>query len=84
MNTARLDTSSPALVEAIADVRSDGTDTNWCIFTYEGKSTIVLKGKGSGGVNEMRENLEDGSGAQPRRNGPRPWRCVARVVWHPI
>jgi len=48
MNTARLDVSDPALAQAITAVRSDTTPETFCVFTYEGKSKIVLKGTGSG------------------------------------
>ena len=47
MNTARLDMSSPELVQAVADVRSDTTPTTFCIFGYEGKAKIVLQSKGT-------------------------------------
>ena len=57
-----LDTSSPALAEAVADVRTDGTGTNWCVFTYEGKAKIVVQGSGEGGLTEMKELLSDGAG----------------------
>uniref|UniRef100_A0A7S4BJE2 ADF-H domain-containing protein n=1 Tax=Chrysotila carterae TaxID=13221 RepID=A0A7S4BJE2_CHRCT len=53
------DVSAPELKEAIADVRSDATDTAWCLFGYEGKSKIVFERKGSGGVDEMVAALDD-------------------------
>jgi len=59
MNTTRLDVSSPELKAAIADVRSDGSATNWCIFGYEGKSKIVLKSKGEGSLVAMVAEVSD-------------------------
>ena len=35
------------------------TATNWCVFNYEGKEKIVLKGKGEGGHPEMISTLDD-------------------------
>ncbi|EKX31180.1 hypothetical protein GUITHDRAFT_156656, partial [Guillardia theta CCMP2712] len=45
--------------EAVEDVRKDATQTNWAAFKYEGKSKIVLGGKGSGGFAEFRDSLPD-------------------------
>jgi len=47
--------------DALADVRSDSSSTNWALFTYESpKSTkIILVGKGEGGANELASNLQD-------------------------
>ena len=57
--TARLDLGDPALAAAVADVRDDNTDTAWCQFGYEGKAKIVLAGKGSGGVDELLDEMDD-------------------------
>ena len=57
--TARLDLGDPALAAAVADVRDDNTDTAWCQFGYEGKVKIVLAGKGSGGVDELLDEMDD-------------------------
>ena len=59
MNTARLDISSPALKEAVASVRSDGTADKYCILGYEGKAKIVLKETGTGSMADMVEELSD-------------------------
>jgi hypothetical protein len=47
--------------EAIADVRNDNTDTNWCLFSYQGPKSqnVVFLAKGNGGVPEMVEHLKD-------------------------
>jgi len=47
--------------EALADVRKDSTDTDWCLFSYEGPKSqkLVLVGKGNGGVSEMSQHLKD-------------------------
>jgi len=46
---------------AIADVRNDGTATNWALVSYEGENTnnIALQGKGEGGPNELIDQLQD-------------------------
>jgi len=45
----------------IADVRKDGTETNWVLVGYEGGkgNTLITLGKGSGGVEELVQNLND-------------------------
>ncbi|EGG16271.1 actin binding protein [Cavenderia fasciculata] len=53
------DVSNPELGEAYREVLADGNDTNWTLFGYEGNSTIVLQGKGSGGLEELKSNLHD-------------------------
>mmetsp|Transcript_10300 Transcript_10300/g.23851 ORF Transcript_10300/g.23851 Transcript_10300/m.23851 type:complete len:221 (-) Transcript_10300:60-722(-) len=58
-STARLDVSATNLKDAIADVRSDSSETTWCVFTYQGKTTIVLKSKGTGGMDAMKAGLDD-------------------------
>jgi len=47
--------------DALFDVRSDSTDTDWCLFSYENPKSnkIVLVGKGNGGANQLVENLKD-------------------------
>lgn len=44
----------------LASVRSDSDDTQWCLFAYENdkSSKIVLVGKGTGGVDEMKEHFQ--------------------------
>lgn len=46
---------------ALQDVRSDTTDTNWALVTYDApqSNTLVLLGKGSGGSEELIEHLKD-------------------------
>lgn len=47
--------------DAIADVRSDKTSTNWVLITYQGQNSndAALLGKGDGGVNELISHLKD-------------------------
>jgi len=47
--------------DAIADVRSDKTSTNWVLLTYSGENSndVALSGKGDGGVNELISHLRD-------------------------
>lgn len=46
---------------ALADVRSDNSETNWCLFSYEGPKSnkIALVGKGVGGADQLVESLKD-------------------------
>jgi len=50
-----------AIRRAIADVRNDGTPTNWVLLTYDGpnSNTITLAGSGSGGSEELISILRD-------------------------
>jgi len=47
--------------DAIADVRSDKTSTNWVLVSYQGENSndAALLGKGDGGVNELISHLKD-------------------------
>jgi len=45
--------------DAVADVRSDKTDTNFVVLTYEGDNTIKLLASGTGGVGELASHLDD-------------------------
>jgi len=47
--------------DALADVRSDKTSTNWVLLTYDGENSnnVILQGKGEGGLNELADQLED-------------------------
>ncbi|CAG9769875.1 unnamed protein product [Ceutorhynchus assimilis] len=50
-----------ALKDAWRDVLNDKTDTNWALFGYEGQSnSLKLVGKGDGGINELKEDLNSG------------------------
>jgi len=46
---------------ALQEVRKDSFDTDWCLFGYENAKSqkIVLLGKGSGGIEELKEQLKD-------------------------
>lgn len=50
-----------SIKEAIADVRSDATETDWALvgFTDDTTTKIGLFGKGTGGVDGLKENLAD-------------------------
>ncbi|CAF0786936.1 unnamed protein product [Adineta ricciae] len=54
-----IDLSGEDLQEAWQDVRNDASNTNWVLLTYGDKGEIVLRGKGSGGLNEMKRKLHD-------------------------
>jgi len=47
--------------QAIADVRYDGSDTDWVLITYDGprSNTLQLAGIGSGGLSELKTYLKD-------------------------
>jgi len=53
------DVTDSALSDAYTDIRKDSSETNWVCFGYEGNTKIVLKGKGSGGINEFTNSLTD-------------------------
>jgi len=50
-----------SIKDAIADVRSDKTSTNWVLAAYQGENSndVALLGKGDGGVNELIGHLKD-------------------------
>ncbi|KAI0656885.1 actin depolymerizing protein [Cubamyces menziesii] len=56
------DLSDPKIDEAYQDVRSDKTDTNWLLLDYESDRSdkLQLTSTGSGGLAELREQLDDG------------------------
>jgi len=47
--------------EALNDVRKNVASTNWCLFTYSesAKNTLELVGKGSGGIEELKQRLNE-------------------------
>jgi hypothetical protein len=56
------DVSDPAIKEAYDEVRSDASDVNWLLITYEEGSNNkkwVLHGKGSGGLAELKEKISE-------------------------
>jgi len=59
------DVSDPAITEAYEDVRSDKTETNWLLVTYESAKSdkLVLVGTGSGGLDELVSKLSDSDAA---------------------
>jgi hypothetical protein len=48
--------------QAIRAVRLDADPTDWALITYDGpkSSNLILRGSGSGGLEELREHLEVG------------------------
>jgi len=44
---------------ALKDVRSDSTETNWALVTYDGPNSnnLILAGKGTGGISELSDHL---------------------------
>jgi hypothetical protein len=64
--TSMSDASAPEIREAYEDVRSDATDTNWLLIGYEqgsGCKRWALIGKGSGGLDELKSYIDQGSWA---------------------
>ncbi|KZO94180.1 actin depolymerizing protein [Calocera viscosa TUFC12733] len=55
------DVSDPAIADAYQDVRSDKSDTNWLLLSYEGAKSdkLVLSSTGKGGLKELAEALDD-------------------------
>ncbi|UJR15566.1 hypothetical protein I4U23_002505 [Adineta vaga] len=54
-----VDLSGEDFQEAWQDVRNDTSNTNWILLAYGDKGEIVLRGKGSGGLSEMKRKLHD-------------------------
>eukprot|EP01111_Echinosteliopsis_oligospora_P007565 TRINITY_DN22784_c0_g1_i1.p1 TRINITY_DN22784_c0_g1~~TRINITY_DN22784_c0_g1_i1.p1 ORF type:complete len:146 (-),score=32.93 TRINITY_DN22784_c0_g1_i1:85-522(-) len=54
------DVSNPELKSSYEEVRSDANDTNWVVFGYDGAQKIVVSGKGSGGLDELKATLQEG------------------------
>ncbi|CAF1037219.1 unnamed protein product [Adineta ricciae] len=52
-----VDLSSADIQQAWQDVRNDGADTNWILLTYADNGDVVLSGKGTGGLTEMKEQM---------------------------
>jgi len=54
-------TFDSAIKSAIQDVRSDATETNWVLATYDGPNSdhVVLLGSGSGGSSELLRHLKE-------------------------
>jgi len=48
-----------AIKEAIADVRSDRSDTNFALLSYEGDNVVKLVASGTGGVSELASHLNE-------------------------
>ena len=55
------DCTDPAIREAYEEIRRDDNETNWMLITYQEGSDKVwsLVGKGTGGLDELKENLHD-------------------------
>jgi len=53
------DVSDSELGETYQAIRTDSNPTNWAVLGYEGNSKIVLQGKGSGGLPELAEQLQE-------------------------
>ncbi|CAF1086247.1 unnamed protein product [Rotaria sordida] len=54
-----IDLSNKDTQQAWEDVRNDATDTNWILLTYDDNGEVILCGKGSSGLNEMKKKLRD-------------------------
>ncbi|EGC39067.1 hypothetical protein DICPUDRAFT_12292, partial [Dictyostelium purpureum] len=48
----------PEVYEALKDVRSDASDTNWCLIGYANETTLSVLGKGNGGADELAQHLK--------------------------
>eukprot|EP00747_Dinoflagellata_sp_TGD_P144717 gnl/TRDRNA2_/TRDRNA2_176532_c8_seq1.p3 gnl/TRDRNA2_/TRDRNA2_176532_c8~~gnl/TRDRNA2_/TRDRNA2_176532_c8_seq1.p3 ORF type:complete len:118 (-),score=33.11 gnl/TRDRNA2_/TRDRNA2_176532_c8_seq1:204-557(-) len=54
-----LDVSDPAIFEAWEKVRADADSTVWMLLEYEGKGKLKVRATGSGGREELLENVKD-------------------------
>ena len=53
-------TDNPELRETWHDVANKDTDTNWCLFEFDGASkNLKVSGKGTGGLEELKSALND-------------------------
>jgi len=58
--TGQADAKAPEDKSLLLAVRSDSDSTDWALFGYEGDSnTIVPVGSGSGGIEELKQHLEE-------------------------
>ncbi|EOD33751.1 hypothetical protein EMIHUDRAFT_441472 [Emiliania huxleyi CCMP1516] len=55
-----VDVSDGGISTAIASVRDDGTDDMYAILKYDGKAKLILQKTGSGSMDEMAGELDDG------------------------
>ncbi|KAH9478667.1 Coactosin [Psilocybe cubensis] len=55
------DVSDSLINEAYLEVRDDKSDTNWLLLDYESERSdkLIVTKKGSGGLSELREALDD-------------------------
>jgi hypothetical protein len=53
------DVSDPRIQDAVEDVRSDSTETNWVAIGYKGKAVLEYSGSGTGGHAELMEFLDE-------------------------
>ncbi|CAF1396878.1 unnamed protein product [Adineta steineri] len=54
-----VDLSNEEFKQAWEDVRNDATDTNWILLAYGEHGEIQLRGKGPGGLKDMKKKLHD-------------------------
>ncbi|CAF4335880.1 unnamed protein product, partial [Adineta steineri] len=54
-----VDLSNEEFKQAWEDVRNDATDTNWILLAYGEHDEIQLRGKGPGGLKDMKRKLHD-------------------------
>lgn len=57
--TSGVDVSSPAIAAAWGRVRSDESETNWCLLGYSAANCIDVVGSGAGGFEELLAHLCD-------------------------
>ncbi len=50
------------IARALAEVRSDGSPTDWALIGYAGDTTLRLVGSGTGGADELSKHVEDPQG----------------------
>ncbi|UJR31106.1 hypothetical protein I4U23_018614 [Adineta vaga] len=54
-----VDLSNADIQQAWQDVRNDAADTNWILLTYADNGDVVLSGKGTGGLTEMKAQMNN-------------------------
>lgn len=56
-----VDTNDPELLQAVADVRNPASETTWLVLCYKGNNKLVVQETGSGGIEDLAEELDEGN-----------------------
>ena len=59
--TSMVDLNDPEILKAVADVRDPSSDTDWLVLSYKGNNKLVVEETGSGGIEDLAEELDEGN-----------------------